>query len=223
MNPLMIGGEERGLLRAICSEPEDDTPRLVYADWLEESGIERNVMRSEFIRVQLEMAETPFAYQVRHWPWNDKSGGKSVVIPLAWRRAMELHDREMRLLWSHPNGSPVANWVAWSLHDGIGEDGWPCDKFGRGSCVTPAGTPGLGGRQPAFALCVSTSDGEDRQWVWQTFNRGFVALASSTLDAVLKLQSKYHDLSPTQYITVSGGYHFTDARQVVSPDYSETR
>jgi uncharacterized protein (TIGR02996 family) len=27
-----------GLLQAILADPEDDTPRLVYADWLEEHG-----------------------------------------------------------------------------------------------------------------------------------------------------------------------------------------
>ena len=25
-------------LRAICEQPDDDTPRLAYADWLEETG-----------------------------------------------------------------------------------------------------------------------------------------------------------------------------------------
>lgn len=29
---------ERGLLRTVCEYPDDDTPRLVYADWLEEQA-----------------------------------------------------------------------------------------------------------------------------------------------------------------------------------------
>jgi uncharacterized protein (TIGR02996 family) len=40
-------------LRAICADPEDDTARLVYADWLEENG---QPERAEFIRVQVERA-----------------------------------------------------------------------------------------------------------------------------------------------------------------------
>lgn len=40
-------------LSAICADPEDDTTRLVYADWLEENG---EPARSEFIRVQVERA-----------------------------------------------------------------------------------------------------------------------------------------------------------------------
>jgi uncharacterized protein (TIGR02996 family) len=39
-------------LRAILESPEDDTPRLVYADWLEEQGDPRG----EFIRVQCLLA-----------------------------------------------------------------------------------------------------------------------------------------------------------------------
>lgn len=42
---------ERALYRAICANPDEDTPRLVYADWLQEHGDED---RAEFIRVQCE-------------------------------------------------------------------------------------------------------------------------------------------------------------------------
>jgi uncharacterized protein (TIGR02996 family) len=41
------------LLRAICADPDDDTPRLVAADWLEEHG---DADRAAFIRVQVELA-----------------------------------------------------------------------------------------------------------------------------------------------------------------------
>jgi uncharacterized protein (TIGR02996 family) len=41
------------LLAAILALPEDDVPRLVYADWLEEAGYAE---RAEFIRLQCELA-----------------------------------------------------------------------------------------------------------------------------------------------------------------------
>jgi uncharacterized protein (TIGR02996 family) len=41
------------LLRAICAAPDDDTPRLVAADWLEEHG---DPDRAAFIRIQCELA-----------------------------------------------------------------------------------------------------------------------------------------------------------------------
>ena len=44
--------EREALLRAICDNPDDDTPRLVFADWLQEHGDEA---RAEFIRVQVEL------------------------------------------------------------------------------------------------------------------------------------------------------------------------
>jgi uncharacterized protein (TIGR02996 family) len=39
------------LFRAICEQPREDTPRLVYADWLQENG---QPERAEFIRLQCE-------------------------------------------------------------------------------------------------------------------------------------------------------------------------
>lgn len=43
-------------LAAIADRPDDDLPRLVYADWLDENG---QPERAEFIRVQVEMAKLP--------------------------------------------------------------------------------------------------------------------------------------------------------------------
>jgi uncharacterized protein (TIGR02996 family) len=46
---------DKGFLHAIIENPQDDTPRLIYADWLEEHG---DPGRAEFIRVQCELART---------------------------------------------------------------------------------------------------------------------------------------------------------------------
>ncbi len=42
-------------LRTIIENPDDDTPRLVFADWLEENG---DPERAEFIRLQIELMRT---------------------------------------------------------------------------------------------------------------------------------------------------------------------
>jgi uncharacterized protein (TIGR02996 family) len=47
--------DEAALLRGIHANPEDDTPRLVFADWLDEHG---QPERAEFIRVQIEYERT---------------------------------------------------------------------------------------------------------------------------------------------------------------------
>jgi uncharacterized protein (TIGR02996 family) len=44
------------LLAAICAEPDEDTPRLVFADWLEEND---QPERAAFVRAQIELARTP--------------------------------------------------------------------------------------------------------------------------------------------------------------------
>ncbi len=47
---------EAALLRAIREMPDEDTPRLVYADYLDEEG---DAARAEFIRVQVERTRLP--------------------------------------------------------------------------------------------------------------------------------------------------------------------
>ena len=46
--------EDAAFLNAILERPDDDLPRLVYADYLEETG---DAGRAEFIRVQIELAQ----------------------------------------------------------------------------------------------------------------------------------------------------------------------
>src|SRR5262245_51518143 len=48
--------ERDAFLRAITTEPADDTARLVFADWLEEHG---EPERAELIRVQCELCRKP--------------------------------------------------------------------------------------------------------------------------------------------------------------------
>jgi uncharacterized protein (TIGR02996 family) len=46
--------EEDALLATIAAHPEEDTPRLVFADWLDEHG---RHARAEFVRVQVAIAQ----------------------------------------------------------------------------------------------------------------------------------------------------------------------
>src|SRR4051812_30955169 len=48
-------GPEAAFLGAILEAPDDDVPRLIYADWLEERGDPR----AEFIRAQCTLAQLP--------------------------------------------------------------------------------------------------------------------------------------------------------------------
>jgi uncharacterized protein (TIGR02996 family) len=51
--------DREALIRGILESPDDDAPRLVFADWLEETGEPANVARAEFIRVQCAIAREP--------------------------------------------------------------------------------------------------------------------------------------------------------------------
>lgn len=51
-----IPGDREALLRAVCEHPEDDAPRLRYAEALEATGDPDDALRAEFIRVKCELA-----------------------------------------------------------------------------------------------------------------------------------------------------------------------
>lgn len=53
-----MNGHERAFIRAIAESPDDDSPRLIYADALEagDGGFPRDPERAEFIRLQVELS-----------------------------------------------------------------------------------------------------------------------------------------------------------------------
>src|SRR5438105_4256662 len=57
--------ERDAILSAILADPADDVSRLVYADWLEETGRPVAVARARFIRLQIELAR---GIPDRHFP-----------------------------------------------------------------------------------------------------------------------------------------------------------
>lgn len=61
--------DELALLKAVARDRDDDLPRLVYADWLEERG---RTARAELIRLQIEDARS--AAPTRGWSslWSDR-------------------------------------------------------------------------------------------------------------------------------------------------------
>ncbi|HUR55777.1 MAG TPA: TIGR02996 domain-containing protein [Gemmataceae bacterium] len=53
--------EQKQLYRAVLDHPDEDTPRLMYADWLDENG---DPARAEFIRLQCALSEREHAAPV---------------------------------------------------------------------------------------------------------------------------------------------------------------
>jgi uncharacterized protein (TIGR02996 family) len=51
--------DRQALMAAIIANPDEDTPRLALADWLDEHGDKHDRARAEFIRLQCELALLP--------------------------------------------------------------------------------------------------------------------------------------------------------------------
>ena len=54
-----MNNEADAFLKSILADPADPLPRLVFADWLEESGTRSNVAWSKFLRLSEEVAGLP--------------------------------------------------------------------------------------------------------------------------------------------------------------------
>jgi uncharacterized protein (TIGR02996 family) len=90
---------EDGFLADICEHPEEDAPRLVYADWLDDHG---EPDRAEFIRVQVELASL-------------RPG----------RRREELEEQERVFLEEHEAAwlGPLRAWLSrWEFRRGLVEE-----------------------------------------------------------------------------------------------------
>src|SRR5262245_40173275 len=86
-----------GFVAAVGAAPQDDTPRLIFADWLQDHGDEA---RAELIRVQCELAR----------------------LEAGDPRRPGLRERELRLLWDHQLRwlGPLAEHLhGWEFHRGF--------------------------------------------------------------------------------------------------------
>jgi uncharacterized protein (TIGR02996 family) len=96
---------DAAFLADICASPADDTPRLVYADWLNENG---QGERAEFIRVQVELAKARAVVEVVEGGFLFYAGrrfdGPAVIEEGAGRDLLPLRLRARELLKAHEDG-----------------------------------------------------------------------------------------------------------------------
>lgn len=86
--------DQDAFLRAICDQPDEDTPRLAFADFLDDSGGGVNAAWAELIRVQVPLARGPGADRDRLVAreceltpvvvdqWSERMG---IPAPLRWK------------------------------------------------------------------------------------------------------------------------------------------
>lgn len=82
--------EHDAFLRAIAANPEDDAPRLIFSDWLEENG---DPERAEFIRTQCELTSSKLSEKRRH------------ALRVRERELLNVHRHE----WCQSFGLPIAD------------------------------------------------------------------------------------------------------------------
>lgn len=77
-------------IRAILEAPDDDAPRLIYADWLDENG---QGERAEFIRLQIQLAN------MKPWcPANPEKVGRE--CPCTWHTLKRRERDALKACWT---------------------------------------------------------------------------------------------------------------------------
>jgi uncharacterized protein (TIGR02996 family) len=104
--------EADAFLDAIFDHPDDDTPRLVYADWLQEHGQENY---AQFIRLQCAAA--------REKPWSDEANRLWEEIGRVWSRLDDEWWPATREEW------PLRSWESKLLDAVHFERGFPPPGF----------------------------------------------------------------------------------------------
>lgn len=100
--------EWHAFLAAIKAAPDDDLPRLVAADWLEEHG---ETDRAEFIRVQCELAKVEDGETTCDIGVGLRCGTPSCRYCYLWERRDALYRTDV----AHPSGSGKkwSQWESW--------------------------------------------------------------------------------------------------------------
>ncbi len=166
------------LLRAILVQPDEDTPRLVYADWLQENG---EPERAEYIRLQVQLAR-----QNRTWC---PAGHLWLKVDKGPHSAPGTRCRQCRIegpSWADTEADAELNGRArelWAAHAEL----WvrPLAVL-CGFPDTPADWP-PGSTNPArlpryHHICPSSAFADGRKVEWE-FRRGFIeSVSCSTRD-----------------------------------------
>jgi uncharacterized protein (TIGR02996 family) len=108
--------ERDALLRAVCENSDDDLPRLVFADWLDEHD---EPERAEFIRCAVELARLRDEGAVT--PTGLRNNPKSDPAAMA-RRYNEIKDQYYRRwLAELPTERGISNWELSTFRRGFAE------------------------------------------------------------------------------------------------------
>ncbi len=149
---------DAALMRAIVEQPDDDLPRLVAADWLEEHNQRE---RAEFIRVQVELAG---------WDWGPHTDEEMHLAIRCQCAGCALRQRERELANNNPNGMRNIDW--WAITDKVPTDHVHTYEFSRGfvSRLTTSWADWSQHSAALLAVCpITGKDGCVRLTTWPPF------------------------------------------------------
>jgi uncharacterized protein (TIGR02996 family) len=182
------------LLRRILLEPDDDAPRLVLADWLEENGDDADRARAEFVRVQCELWGRG-RYRAPEGDW------RYAPPPPAWQTERDalLLARERELSGLHGDHWARPVWEA--------------------ACFPP--TPmhdtafDVSGNPRYHHACSEYASDRGRKLSW-TFRRGFVEVVAMDAAAWIRHGDDLSRAAPLREVRLTGRL---GARCWVDPSY----
>lgn len=96
-----MSGEREAFMSAILADPDDDTPRLVFADWLDENGSDDDKAHAALIRAQCRLEVPPVRSKERRVL---KHEADAILKEHGHRWAKELADLGSVRSWSFHRG-----------------------------------------------------------------------------------------------------------------------
>jgi len=143
--------EWESFLAAVVATLDDDLPRLVAADWLEESG---DPERAEFIRLQCELASLPDSERADVLRWRERELLNSPAA--AWLWAVEACPNIVTTTFD-PMAPPLRSFAIHNANRVQFRRGFPAAL----SCTAREWLhhgPGIVPRQPVFSLTLTQCD-----------------------------------------------------------------
>ncbi len=133
----MIASDHAAFQKAIAADPADLTGRMVYADFLEETGEPPHVARAEFIRTQIEADALPPGDPRRP----ELLGRADVLFTEHWLDWWTPVCRAVGLRLPYVPGTALRERIARAL--GTNKPlGWPYSAAGQGTVVVQGSSPG---------------------------------------------------------------------------------
>jgi uncharacterized protein (TIGR02996 family) len=202
--------DQQALFQAILDHPDEDDPRFVYADWLEENG---DSDRGEFIRLEVKLHRNN---KLRHIDPKDPASSRHHELKLQhrdrWLAQMpKLEGIRWWAFWRGFATVQVSDWPTLKKHAAKIWAASPCEEIDLGGLSQPGGR--AFGRSPWLAKIRALS----MNWIGRHRRPGFRALLQSPLLENLRvLNLKSTGLGDEGVKLLAACPHLTNLQELVA-------